>query len=110
MSSTKSSPKRTKKASSDSAVLSFDLMTNLTYMAALATSDTPRDAILENVMDKPYKTAVYLKQVYLMAKKLGFEYSTSFQLVSQKAGAENVKSLLLRFSGPYPPVSPRPTS
>lgn len=99
MSFIRSSRKRTKKTSSDSSALSFDLITNLNYMAALATGDTPRDVIFEHVMDQPFETAICFKQVYLMTKKLGFEYSSSFQLVSQKAGAENVKSLLLRFAG-----------
>ena len=99
MNFTRSSPKRTDKVSSDSASLSFDLITNLTYMAALATGDTPRDVVFEHVATQRYKPAIYFKQVYLLTKRLGFEYSSSFQLVSQKAGAENIKGLLLRFSG-----------
>ena len=99
MTSTKSSPKRIRKVSSDSSALSFDLITNLTYMAVLATSNTPRDVILENVARQRFQTAIYFKQVYLMAKRLGFEYSSSFQLASQKASAQRMKTVLLRFSG-----------
>ena len=47
MNSTKSSPKPTKKVSSDSAALSFDLFSNLTYMASLATGRAPRDVIFQ---------------------------------------------------------------
>ena len=99
MSSTKSSRKRTEKASSDNAVLSFDLLSNLTYMAALAVGSTPRDVIFQHVITQPFKTTLYLKQVYLMSKKLGFEYSHAFQLVANRAGADTVKNLLLRFAG-----------
>ena len=99
MSSTKSSPKRTERVSSDSAVISFDLLSNLTYMSALATAETSRDVIFKHAIAQPYKTSVYFRQVYLLAKRLGFEYGRSFQLVSKRAGAHTVKSLLLRFAG-----------
>ncbi len=99
MNSTKSSRKRIEKESSDSVVLSFDLFSSLTYMSALAIGETPRDVIFQHVIQQPYKTASYFKQVYLLTKRLGFEYGRSFQLVSKKAGAYTVKSLLLRFAG-----------
>ena len=99
MNSTKSSPKRIEKVSSDSALLSFDLFSNLTYMSALATGGVSRDVIFEYVIEQSYKTVIYFKQVYLLAKRLGFDYARSFQLVSTKAKAETMKSLLLRFAG-----------
>ena len=76
-----------------------DLFSNLTYMASLATGRAPRDVIFQYAIVQPYKTTVYFKQVYLLTKKLGFEYGRSFQLVSKRAGAETIKSLLLRFAG-----------
>ena len=99
MNSTKSSRKGIERVSSDSATLSFDLYSNLTYMSALSMGEAPRDMIFQQVMTRPYKTALYFKQVYLLTKKLGFEYGRSFQLVSKRAGAETIKSLLLRFAG-----------
>ena len=51
MSSTKSSRKRTARVSSDDSVLSFDLLSNLTYMSALATGGSSRDLIFEKAMD-----------------------------------------------------------
>ena len=47
MTSSKSSRKRPAKVSSDNAVISFDLLSNLTYMAAVATGGPDRDTILE---------------------------------------------------------------
>ena len=96
---TRSSAKPTVKESSDSAVLSFDLFSNLTYMSAVSTGDAPRDVILRYAITQNYRTTIYFKQVYQLAKNLGFEYARSFQLVSQRAKAETVKSLLLRFAG-----------
>ena len=96
---TRSSRKPTEKVSSDNAALSFDLLSNLTYMSALSTGESPRDVIFSYAIAQPYKTAIYFKQVYLLAKRLGFEYGRSFQLVSKTVGAETVRSLLLRFAG-----------
>ena len=105
MSSTKSSPKHTQRVSSDSAVLSFDLFSNLTYMSALSTGEVPRDVIFQHAIAQPYKTAIYFKQVYLLTKRLGFEYSRSFQLVSRKAGAATVKACCSDSPAPYPPAN-----
>ena len=95
---TRSSRKPTEKESSDSAVLSFDLFSNLTYMSAVSTGDAPRDVILELAITQSYRTTLYFRQVYMLTKRLGFEYARSFQLVSQRARAESMKSLLLRFA------------
>ena len=68
-------------------------------MAALSTGESPRDIIFQQAIKQPYKTTVYFRQVYLLVKKLGFEYARGFQLVANKAGAHTVKNLLLRFAG-----------
>jgi flagellar protein FlaJ len=85
--------------SSDPAVISFDLVSNMTYMAAVATGGPPRDVILEWTIKQNYKTVVYFRQVYLLAKRAGFEYARAFQMVARKAKAETMKTLLLRFAG-----------
>jgi flagellar protein FlaJ len=97
--STKFSPKHTEKASSDSTVLSFDLLSNLTYMAAVSVGGSPRDLILEWTIKQNYKTVAFFRQVYLLAKRTGFEYARAFQMVARKTKAEIVKNLLLRFAG-----------
>lgn len=91
--------KRTEKVSSDSAWLTFDFMSNLSYMAALATSAASRDKILEWTIAQPFKTTIYFKQAYLLVKRLGFQYARAFQVVAKQGMAENVRSLLLRFAG-----------
>ena len=99
MTSIKSSPKRIEKVSSDNIVISFDLLSNLTYMASLAIAELPRDAILKKAGEqKDLKTAVFFEQVNLLAQRLGVEYTRALQLVAAKARASNVKSLLLRFA------------
>ena len=96
---TKSSRKPTRKVSSDSSVVSFDLVSNLTYMAALATGGPERDVILEWTIKQDYKTVGFFRQVYLLSKRLGFEYARAFRLVAKKANTPSIKNLLLRFAG-----------
>ena len=99
MTSSKLSRKRPSKVSSENAVISFDLLSNLTYMAALATGGPDRDTILEWAIGQNFKTGTFFRQVYLLSKRLGFEYTRAFRMVSAKAGATSVKNLLLRFAG-----------
>ena len=99
MTFTKSSRKPTRKVSSDSSVVSFDLVSNLTYMAALATGGPERDVILEWTIKQDYKTVGFFRQVYLLSKRLGFEYARAFRLVAKKANTPSIKNLLLRFAG-----------
>ncbi len=60
---TKSSRKPTKKVSSDSSAISFDLVSNLMYMAALASGGPERDVILEWTLKQDYKNGVVYNQV-----------------------------------------------
>ena len=98
MSSITSSPKRIEKVASDNVVVGFDLLSNLTYMSVLSMGDLPRDQVLEHSGRQRFKTAVFFEYIYLLAKRMGLEYTQAFQLVSEKARATNVKSLLLRFA------------
>ncbi len=89
----------TKDVSSDNAAISFDLYSNLTYMAAVSVGEPSRDLIMAKVVEQGFKTGVFFRQVYLMTKRMGFEYSRAFRLVARKAKAEKIKNLLLRFAG-----------
>lgn len=99
MSSTKSSRKRTEKASSDNGAISFDLLSSLTYMAALADGKPSRDVLLKMTIAQGYQTGVYFRMVYMLAKRMGFEYTRAFRVVARRAGASTVKNHLLRFAG-----------
>ncbi len=43
-------------------------MSNLTYMAALATGGPERDVILEWTIKQDYRTVTFFRQVYLLSK------------------------------------------
>ena len=98
MSSTTSSPKRIEKVSSDNIVVGFDLLSNLTYMSVLSMGGLPRDQVLEHSSRQRLKTSVFFEYIYMLARNMGMEYTQAFQLVSEKAKASNIKSLLLRFA------------
>ena len=98
MNSITSSPRQIEKVSSDNLVVGFDLLSNLTYMQVLSMGGLPRNQVLENCGKQNLKTAVFFQYVHLLANRVGLEYTRAFQLVSEKARASNVKSLLLRFA------------
>ena len=99
MAATTSTPRRIEKVSSDNIVISFDLLSNLTYMASLAAAELPREKILQKVGEqRGLKTSVIFEQVNLLAQRLGIEYTRALQLVAAKTRAQSIKSLLLRFA------------
>jgi len=98
MTSINSSHKRIDKVSSDSAAVGFDLLSSLTYMSVLTIGDLPRDRVLEQCALQDSKTSIFFDYIYRLVKRLGMEYTRAFQVVSERARPENVKSLLLRFA------------
>ena len=98
MNSITSSHKQIEKVSSDNLVVGFDLLSNLTYMSVLSIGGLPREQVLANCGKQQFKTAVFFRYVHLLANRVGLEYTRAFQLVSDKARASSVKSLLLRFA------------
>lgn len=86
------------KVSSDNLDVGFDLLSNLTYMSVLSLGSLPRDQVLEHCARQHLKTAVFFDFIYLMAKRVGMEYTRAFQLAAEKARASSIKSLLLRFA------------
>ena len=96
----KTASKRTaEKVSSDNSAIRFDLYSNLTYMAALSVGEPSRDLMMTKALEQDFKTGIFFRQVFVMTKRMGFDYSRAFRLVSKKAGADSIKNLLLRFAG-----------
>ena len=98
MNFTKSSPRLIEKVSSDNAVIGYDLLSILTYMSVLVCGGMGREQILTNCSRQKLKTAIIFEYIYSMAKYMGVEYTHAFQIVSEKARASRIKSILLRFA------------
>ena len=67
-------------------------------MLVLSIGGLQRDRVLESCGDLKLKTAVFFEYIYVLANRVGLEYSEAFRLVAGRAGASRVKSLLLRFA------------
>ena len=76
----------------------FDLITQLTYMSALATANVGREQLFEKTAELGYSTSGYFHRVHLVAQKLNYDYARACQLVADATDNEMLESLLLRFS------------
>ena len=87
-----SSPRRIEKISPDPIVISFDLVSNLAYMAALSAAELPREQILNRAGQQVgLKTSVVFEQTNLLALRLGVEYTRALQLVAAKVKPESTE-------------------
>jgi flagellar protein FlaJ len=76
----------------------FDLITQLTYMSALATANVGREQLFEKTAQLGYSTSGYFHRVHLVAQRLNYDYARACQLVADATDNEMLESLLLRFS------------
>jgi flagellar protein FlaJ len=76
----------------------FDLITQLTYMSALATANVGREQLFEKTAALGYSTSGYFHRVHLVAQRLNYDYARACQLVADATDNEMLESLLLRFS------------
>ncbi len=98
MSSSKSSPKRSKKASSNRALLGYDLLYQLSYMAAVSSTGIPRDEIFARAAALPSTAAMYFREVENLVNSLRYRYSEACQIVGERAKEPEIKSLLMRMA------------
>ncbi len=126
MSSTKSSPKPSEKASSKERAsskpakpgeggrklfgrydldeifsrepLEFDLLSQLTHMAAVSTAGMGRSELFEGTAGLSYSTSKFFRQVHLVARRLNHDYSRACELVADTVKEDSVQNLLLHFS------------
>jgi flagellar protein FlaJ len=76
----------------------YDLITQLTYMSALATANVGREQLFEKTAQLGYSTSGYFHRVHLVAQKLNYDYARACQLVADSTDNDMIESLLLRFS------------
>ena len=123
MSSTESSPKPNEKASSKPAkgreakggvlqrlrkldldevlrrdAVDFDLLSQLTHMAGLATAGMNRSKLFEGTAGLSYSTSKYFRMVHLVAQRLNYDYSRASELVADTVKVDAVSNLLLHFA------------
>jgi flagellar protein FlaJ len=76
----------------------LDLLTILTYMSSVATSDISRAKLFELGGQQEGITAKSLKKIHLLAKNYGYDFATACKLAAEEARHPDLKSFLIRFS------------
>src|SRR5678815_4915259 len=77
----------------------FDLVSQLTHMAAVSTAGISRDKLFEGTSNLDYSTSKYFRRVHRVAQRLGYDYSKACEVVSEQIqGVDSVQNLLLHFA------------
>jgi flagellar protein FlaJ len=76
----------------------FDLVSQLTHMAAVSTAGISRDKLFEGTANLDYSTSKYFRRVHRVAQRLGYDYSKACEVVADQARIETVQNLLLHFA------------
>ena len=80
------------------AMMSFDMLYQLSYMSTIAAAGVPRDQIFERSANIVCSSAEYFKRVELTRTRLKYDYARACRAVGEDLEEEEVKGLLLRFS------------
>jgi flagellar protein FlaJ len=76
----------------------FDLLSQLTHMAAVSTAGMSRASLFEGTAGLSYSTSKHFRQVHLVAQRLNYDYSRACELVAETIKDENMRTLLLHFA------------
>lgn len=80
-------------------VLDMDFFSQLSYMAAIATSGISRSGLFQYAAKLPYVSARYFKKADFVAKAFNHDYAEACRIVGEATKEPEVKAVLLRFSG-----------
>ena len=89
---------RSAKGSFDSRELSLDLLSQLSFMSAIATASISRGLVIEGAARQPYASAECFRDIHKLSTNLGYDYAQSSRVVGDASQDETLKALLLRFS------------
>lgn len=78
--------------------LAFDLVTQLTYMSAIATAGVSRMQLFEYTSALRYSTSILFRRIHWAAQRLNYDYAQACEVVADTLTDENMRSLLLRFA------------
>ncbi len=78
--------------------VAFDLITQLTYMSAIATGGISRAQLFEHTSKLGYSTSVLFRRIHWAAQRLNYDYAQACEAVAETLTDENMRSLLLRFA------------
>lgn len=87
-----------REVSFDENILGFDLLFQLSYMAAVAAAGIPRSQMFEFASQMGVSSSRYFKDVQLLTQRMNYDYAEACRIVGDATKEEDVKSLLLRLS------------
>ncbi len=79
--------------------LFFDLFTQISYMAALATARVSRAEMFGRAARLKLATTEYFLAIYTLANRLGLDYAEACRVVGERVKNHDVSELLLRMAG-----------
>ncbi|MFC1967492.1 hypothetical protein ACFLV2_02520 [Chloroflexota bacterium] len=79
--------------------MSFDLLYQLSYMSVIAAGGVPRSKVFERAAQLPCSSAEYFRKIELTCRRLKYDYARACRVIGESAEEEEIKGLLLRFSG-----------
>jgi len=81
----------------DQAIM-LDLLSILTYMSSIATSNVSRDKIFELASEQEGITAKSVKKIHMLAKNYGYDYARASKVVAEEAHHPALRDFLIRLS------------
>lgn len=78
--------------------LAFDLVTQLTYMSAVATTGVSRAQLFEHTARLNFSTSILFRRIHWAAQRLNYDYAQACEVVAETLTDENLRSLLLRLA------------
>jgi flagellar protein FlaJ len=86
------------KESVDNQLADIDFFSQMTYMAAIATSGIARSGLFYYSAKLPYIATRYFRRVDFVAKMFNHDYAQACRIVGEKIKIPDIKALLLRLS------------
>ncbi|MEX0762835.1 MAG: hypothetical protein WD208_00655 [Dehalococcoidia bacterium] len=83
----------------DKKQLAFDLFTQLSYMASLATAKASRDVMFMRAASLNLASSPYFVQINTLVHRLKYDYSEACRSIADRVSEPDVAALLLRMSG-----------
>ncbi len=95
---TKVEERKVTKPDSRADLIGFDLLYELSYLAALSAAGIPRGQLFQLAGELNCSTSHYFREIDQLARNMNYQYSEACRMVGESAKQPDVKSLLLRLS------------
>jgi len=95
----RSSESAEKAVKTDERELKYDLFTQISYMASLATAKVSRDVLFTRAASLNLSSTPYFKEINTLVERLSYDYASACRAVSERVKDHEVSTLLKRMAG-----------